>query len=168
MFIPVPTPPEPDGTLGALRLSLNAPVLGIDALPVGPASAAIALHVSADAPRITIALRSARSGERVFFASDASGDREPGLLLDAALAFAERMGFLFDDDEVESRGESGPREAARIWREFAGLADAGEPPPPPAPGAPAGSLPLTKFRSGANGAAVRRADDLRIQLLGRF
>jgi hypothetical protein len=30
------------------------------------------------------------------------------------------MGFLFDEDEVEARGDAGPREAARLWYDLIG------------------------------------------------
>ena len=60
-------------------------------------------------------LRSARTGRSAFFAS---GDElAPQLALDAALSFAERLGFLFDDDEVALRGEEA---ALRLWEELCG------------------------------------------------
>jgi hypothetical protein len=45
--------------------------------------------------------------------------------VDAALSFAECMGFLFDDDPFEAGGD--PREAARRWAELAETAGAEEP-----------------------------------------
>ncbi len=117
--------------LRALRLSLNAPVVDLVPLPVGPASAAIALREGPGSPQVTIALRTDRGGERLLFGEDGSSSADSELLLDAALSFAESMGFLFDDDLVESRGDDGPEEAARVWREWLGAG-----PETPAPGAP--------------------------------
>ncbi len=124
MFVPLPSPEEPrNGELRALRLSLNTPVVALESLAPGPAAAAIAQFGISDRPRITIGVRSERSGERLFYCEDENSSATPELLLDAALSFAESMGFLFDDDEVETRGDAGPREAAAIWREFAGLTE---------------------------------------------
>ncbi len=173
MFVPLASPEElaaPE--LRALRLSLNTPVVKLASLPVGPASAAIALHAAASGLRVSVALRSERGGELLLFAPQdpAEAGSDPERLLDAALSFAERMGFLFDDDEVETRGEAGPCEAARIWRRFAGLPEpAGSAPAPPqvSPGSPP-ALALTKFRQRLGDAAAARLPEARILLLGRF
>ena len=129
MFFVSPESADPDSReLRALRRSLNTPVIAVEGLPVGPASAAIALHAGPpDRPRVTIAVRSLR-GESVCFytASEALTDlNSQDLALDAALSFAEGMGFLFDDDEVAAGGDAGPQQAARAWRE---LLDADPPP----------------------------------------
>jgi hypothetical protein len=173
MFVPLASPEAATASeLRALRLSLNSPVVKLASLPVGPASAAIALHDALDGPRVTVALRSERGGElRLFAPEDPPGPgADPEDLLDAALSFAERMGFLFDDDEVETRGEAGPREAAGIWLRFAGLAEpAGSGPAPPASAAdPGPALPLTKFRQRIGEAGAARPADARVLLLGRF
>ncbi len=106
--------------LEALYVSLNSPVVTLDSLPVGPASAAVALHMH-PRPGVTLAVRCVRTGRVAFFTS---GPREPGqdtkVLLDTALSFAESMGFLFDEDEVAARGEDGPHEAARLWLDLLG------------------------------------------------
>jgi hypothetical protein len=122
MFFPASAPPDCDVQgLRGLRRSLNTPVVAIDLLPSGPASAAIALqHGSDDAPQVTIALRATRSGQLAFFSADEKRAQfgSPGVAMDAALSFAESMGFLFDDDEVEGEGEAGSTQAAQIWRDF--------------------------------------------------
>jgi hypothetical protein len=122
MFFPAPPPADRDiEGLRALRRSLNSPVVAIEMLPTGPASAAIVLHGGpGDRPRVTIALRSARSGQLAFFTADEERAQfgSPAVALDAALSFAESMGFLFDDDEVEAVGDDGPAHAARFWRAF--------------------------------------------------
>jgi hypothetical protein len=120
MFFPASAPPDRDAQgLRALCRSLNTPVIAIDVLPSGPASAAIALHAGPDhAPRVTIALRSTRTGQLAFFSADE--ERAPfgssGVEMDAALSFAESMGFLFDDDEA--LGDAGSEHAAQIWLAF--------------------------------------------------
>lgn len=100
----------------ALHVALNSPVVALDRLPVGPASAAVALHPGPP-PGVTLAVRSVRSGQTVFFTSgDLLADR-PDVALDAALSFAEGLGFLFDDDEVPARGAG---EATQLWIELCG------------------------------------------------
>src|SRR5262249_11195100 len=71
VFSPSQPPPAPTRTAPrALRPSLNPPVLGVGELPPGPASAAIACLGGPGGPRISLALRSLRSGEVVFFGPD--------------------------------------------------------------------------------------------------
>jgi hypothetical protein len=122
MFFPSTRPADPEGeALRALHRAMNTPVVAIEQLPVGPASAAVALHAdSGQGVRLTIAIRSVRSGQTLFFTpnDELLELGSPSVALDAALSFAESMGFLFDDDEVGSRGVRGPLEAARLWREF--------------------------------------------------
>ena len=103
--------PLREGGLLALHVSLNSPVVAHESLPNGPASAAIAL----DGRGALVCLRSVRTGRTAFFAS---GDELTlQLALDAALAFAERLGFLFDDDEVGLRGDDA---ALQLWKELCG------------------------------------------------
>jgi hypothetical protein len=117
-----------------LRISLNAPVIGLAGIPTGPARASILVHEEASGrPQVTIGIRSLRSGDVVVFSFEGEfGDELPlAVGVDAALSFAESMGFLFDDDEVEGRGE-GARERARgLWVELMGT------PGPVADGPPA-------------------------------
>jgi hypothetical protein len=149
-----PSPERAPRALRALRLSLNAPVVAIEPLPVGPARAGIALaDAAAGGPALAIAVRSLRGGQLAVFEAerDAVDPGDAALSLDAALSFAEGMGFLFDDDEVSARGNAGPVEAARLWGELLGvevqeaddsllLEDVVEPAGPPA------RRVLTKFR----------------------
>lgn len=101
-----------------LHLSLNAPVIAIDALPVGPARAGIALcRDSAGTLDLRIAVRSLRTGQLAVYAPGGSiAAGEP--IVDAALAFAEGMGFLFDEDEVAVRGEGSEDAVAALWRDL--------------------------------------------------
>jgi hypothetical protein len=101
------------GGLRVLHVALNSPVVAHESLPRGPAAAAIAL----DAHGAVLCVRSVRGGRRAFFASGAELAATPQLALDAALAFAERLGFLFDDDEVARRGGEA---ALRLWEDLCG------------------------------------------------
>lgn len=146
-----------------MRLSLNTPVVTIEDLPVGPAIAGIALHAGPEGLRLTLAVRSVRTGQVVFFDPDEDWSEIHGseLALEAALSFAECMGFLFDDDPIEAGGDV--REAARRWAELVETAGAEEPEEPlgeeiwleeVAPAAPAPLL--SKFRLLAAVSAERR------------
>jgi len=145
----------------------------VDDLPAGPATAVIASLGGPEGSRVALAIRSERSGQVVFFGSDDEllEWQGPGHALDAALSFAESMGFLFEDDQLAPA----PTEARRLWEALLEAASRGRPlhagnrsaptadpraespesqeelwleevatPEPPV----ARSLPLTKFRSG--------------------
>ncbi len=101
---------------------MNAPVVAIEDLPVGPAHAAVALSQGPDANTVnaTVAVRCARTHQVAFFTagSELLELRSTSIAMEAALSFAESMGFLFDDEEVEIRGAEGSRKAAKIWQRF--------------------------------------------------
>ena len=124
MFARVETLPEGRGArLRALRLSLNTPVVSIDALPIAPARAGIALHDGgADGACLTIALRCERTRQLVCFTPNDDLDTLGGaeMALEAALSFAESLGFLFDDDLLAPEADPEPREAALRWGELVG------------------------------------------------
>jgi hypothetical protein len=186
MFPVVPSSPRVRAELRALRLSLNTPVVAIEDLPVGPAAAGIALHEGLEGLRLTLAVRSVQNGQVVFFHPDEDWSEIQGseLALDAALSFAECMGFLFDDDPIEAGGDV--REAADRWAELVETAGAEEPADPPgeeiwleevAPVAPASLLSKFRFLAAAPAeprmAAPLRAEgapggDLWLRLLSRF
>jgi hypothetical protein len=105
--------------LRALHVALNSPVVRQDPLPVGPASAAVALH--SGVPGVSVAIRSVRTGQVAFFTTDLDSPPTPGMAVDAALSFAEALGFVFDEDEVGRDGVGG-RAAARLWCELIGEA----------------------------------------------
>jgi hypothetical protein len=102
-----------------LRPSLNAPVLLVDELPAGPASAAIVCLGGPAGPRVAVAIRSERSGQVIFYGPDDElwEWHGPEVAVEAALSFAESMGFLFEDDRMADA----PAEAQRL---FAALLDA--------------------------------------------
>jgi len=117
--------------LQRLCLSLNAPVLHLDELPVGPARAGIAVYADAEGGLgLAIGLRASEGGAvaRYGYAGDARDFRDADHALDAALTFAERLGFLFDEDVVARAGRD---DALRQWAGL--LGERGGEPPPPAP-----------------------------------
>jgi len=191
VFIARQEAPDPArSALRSLRPSLNTPVVVVEDLPAGPASAAIACFGDPAGPRVVLAIRSERSGQAIFFGPD-DELREcqgPGVAVDAALSFAESMGFLFEDDRMDLA----PAEARRLWgdlldacaRERGPLSGsampeaAPEPLPLPASPEPDGeeiwleeiapavravshAVPLTKFRRAAAAAPRRPAEEVR-------
>jgi hypothetical protein len=110
-------PPDPAREpLRSLRPSLNAPVLLVDELPAGPATAAIACVGDPAAVRVLLAIRAERTGQTVLYGPDAelAEWHGPEIAVEAALSFAESMGFLFDDD----RAADAPDAARRLWAEL--------------------------------------------------
>ena len=106
------------GAIRSLHLSLNAPVIAIDELPVGPARAGVALRALSDGGlHLQIAIRSLRTGEVVAVASDldTEGSSEEVAAVEAALSYAEGMGFLFDEDEVANGDADSAAKAAVLW-----------------------------------------------------
>jgi hypothetical protein len=102
----------------SLRVSLNAPVLSTPDLPVGPARAVIVVHRE---PRgrmdTTVGARSIVSGQIAYwsFDGDLLSDADLSVAADAALTFAESLGFLFD--EAPLAGGAGAGKAFRSWLE---------------------------------------------------
>jgi hypothetical protein len=106
------------GAIRSLHLSLNAPVIAIDELPVGPARAGVALRaLSSGGLHLQIAIRSLRTGEVVAVASDLDPDGAPEefAAVEAALSYAEGMGFLFDENEVGGGEADAADKAAALW-----------------------------------------------------
>jgi len=121
MILPARAPLEPYGQpLRALYVALNRPVVTLESLPTGPAKAAVALHGAG----ASLCVRCVRTGQVQLFTTTEELAGERRVALDAALSFAESMGFLFDDDEVGSRGDSGAEQATRLWCELCGEAAA--------------------------------------------
>ena len=110
--------------LRGLRLSLNTPVASIEELPVEPARAAIAIHDEIDGrPNITVGVCSLKSGTAVLFSFEGDLRNHSALTngIDAALSFGESMGFLFDEDELESdSAEEARSRALDLWLELMG------------------------------------------------
>ncbi len=161
MFLPRSRPLDVrEAALRGLRLSLNSPELSAGELPAGPARAGIAVHDGDDGGlALTIAVRSLGTGAMVSWSWTAALD-ETSLprAVEAALSFAEGMGFLFDDDALAG-GEDGEarHRALDAWWELAGWPAppseaAAEECEPASEGATAVAsalgerIPLTKFR----------------------
>src|SRR5262245_27586081 len=171
----------------ALRPALNTPVVAGSELPVGPACAAILVHMEPGrGVQISVGVRSLGCGSVTVFGFDRPiGASVVNVALDAALSFAESMGFLFDDDMVDD--DVGSQEKAVLrWQEmigdpFSGEAaqdedeseplelfdsDGGELTDPPEPAEPvvpllaepeAPTVPLTKFRDSSSEPVVAAA-----------
>jgi hypothetical protein len=117
--------------LMGLRLSLNAPVVSTADLPVGPARAAIAVHEEPDGrPNVTVAVRSIKSGELVLYSYDGDLREESSVAVgaDAALSFAEGMGFLFDEDELAAADSQARARAFGLCRDLMGIESVTSPP----------------------------------------
>ena len=108
--------------LRSLRLALNTPELTADELPAGPARAAIVAHEEPDGSvALSVLVSSLGNGALVCWSWD--GATESGTLetaIDAALSFAEGMGFLFDDDALSSTSPEARRRALDHWWELTG------------------------------------------------
>lgn len=105
----------------ALRPSLNTPVVAAADLPVGPACAAILVHVEpGHGLQISVGVRSLACGSVAIYGFDGPISASVvGVALDAALSFAESMGFLFDDDVVGEDVASREKAVLR-WQEMIG------------------------------------------------
>lgn len=113
------------GQLRGLRLSLNSPVVATSDLPVGPARAAILVHQE---PKrgltLTVGVRSLACGSVALYGLEGPIEGEAaGEGIDAALAFAEGMGFLFDDELVDGSAASRSKALER-WKDAIGECDA--------------------------------------------
>lgn len=119
MFLPSSDePPIHETEIVAFCTALNTPVVNIEDLDVGPARAAILL--SADSSRglsllVRVSLISLPQGVTFRFQEDPALFGTHERAVEAALGFAEGMGFLFDLDLIESGGPSGRARALRIW-----------------------------------------------------
>lgn len=108
-----------EASLLALRPAMNAPVLNTDFLPVGPARAAVVVFAEEwGGIGLAIGVRSNEGGHVAVFRNQEPIDASTPIAdaLEPALASAERMGFLFDEDLLESQpGGEGRRQAMDLW-----------------------------------------------------
>lgn len=129
--------PLSEASLLSLRPALNAPVVNVSWLPIGPARAAIvAFAEEYGGIGIALAVRATESGQLGILRNRESIDFEVPLdqALEPLLAEAERMGFLFDEDLLgESAGLDARAEAAVVWADLQGGLDRLIPPPSPDP-----------------------------------
>lgn len=124
--------PLSEASLLALRPALNAPVLNVGFLPVGPARAAIvAFGEEWGGIGLAFGIRSNESGQVAVFRNQESiePDVPVATALEPILAEAERMGFLFDEDMVASVDDgTGRVQAMALWGRLMGELEL-----PPAP-----------------------------------
>jgi hypothetical protein len=116
-----------------LRLSLNTPVVATEELPIGPARAAILVHADPElGPTVTIGIRSLRADRTALYGLEGDPAEGAGLevAIDAALSFAESMGFLFDEDEIADGSAQAKTRCVGLWRELLGdeSGEVGRPP----------------------------------------
>ncbi len=115
--------PLSEASLLALRPALNTPVLNVGFLPVGPARAALVVFAEEyGAIGIAFGIRSVE-GRQVAVLRNQETIEETAALseaLEPALAAAERMGFLFDEDMLVESTAVARTAAARLWSELMG------------------------------------------------
>jgi len=111
--------PLSEASLLLLRPAMNAPVLNVGYLPVGPARAAVVVFAEEyGGIGIALGMRSSESGQIAVVRNQESIDFDVPLAdaLEPLLAEAERMGFLFDEDLLEvSAGPKGRSQAMVHW-----------------------------------------------------
>lgn len=115
--------PLSEASLLALRPALNTPVLNVGFLPVGPARAALVVFAEEyGAIGIAFGIRSVE-GRQVAVLRNQETIEETAALseaLEPALAEAERMGFLFDEDMLAESTAVARGAAATLWAELMG------------------------------------------------
>lgn len=142
MFRRLPEPlPLSEASVLAMRPALNAPVLNVGFLPVGPARAAIlAFGEEWGGIGIALGIRSNEGGQVAVFRNEESIEPDVSITeaLEPALAEAERMGFLLDEDMVEATA-SGRNRALALWGQLMGEFELPQQPPHAVPPPPATS-----------------------------
>lgn len=125
--------PLSEASLLALRPALNAPVLNVGFLPVGPARAAIvAFGEEWGGIGLAFGIRSNESGQVAVFRNQESIEPDVPVVtaLEPILAEAERMGFLFDEDMVAGVDDgTGRGEAMALWGRLMGELELSSPHP---------------------------------------
>ena len=133
-----------EASLLVLRPALNAPVLNVEFLPVGPARAAVvAFAEEYGGMGLALGIRSVESGQVVLFRNREPIDETASLQeeLDPVLATAERMGFLFDEDMlIATPGGDGRAQALALWGRLMGEVET--PVAKAAPALPAATEPV--------------------------
>lgn len=111
--------PLSEASLLLLRPAMNAPVLNVGYLPVGPARAAVvAFAEEYGGIGIALGIRSNESGQLAVIRNQESIDFDVRIVdaLEPLLAEAERMGFLFDEDMLQATpGYEGRSDAMVHW-----------------------------------------------------
>lgn len=132
--------PLSEASLLVLRPALNAPVLNVGFLPVGPARAAIvAFGEEWGGLGIALGVRSNESGQIAVFRNQEQiePDVDVSSALEPLLAEAERLGFVFDEDMVAALSDGrGRSRAMSLWGRLMGEIEM-PPAPKAAPAEPA-------------------------------
>jgi hypothetical protein len=119
--------PLSEASLLALCPAMNAPVLNVTFLPVGPARAAIVVFAEEyGGIGLAIGIRSNEGGQVVVFKNQEPLDASVPVAdaLESGLASAERLGFLFDEDMVDAvPGGQGRSQAMALWGRLMGDLD---------------------------------------------
>ncbi len=136
--------PLSEASLLALRPAMNAPVLDVNFLPAAPARAAIVVFAEEwGGIGLALGIRSNEGGQVAVFRNQESLEADVSIAaaLEPALAHAERMGFLFDEDMVENGAADGRTRAMALWGRLMGEIDM-PPAPRAAPAEPAATEPI--------------------------
>ncbi|MFO0691430.1 MAG: hypothetical protein U0900_22215 [Myxococcota bacterium] len=116
--------PLSEASILHFRPALNAPVLNVGYLPVGPARAAVvAFGEEYGGIGIALGVRASESRQVVVLRNQESIDFDVPLdqALEPLLEEAERMGFLFDEDLLEETpGQAGRARAMAHWADLMG------------------------------------------------
>ncbi len=115
--------PLSEACLHGMCVSLNAPVVYGEDLPPGPARAAIVTYAEDYGDfGMAVGMRALENGTvAVYRYRETIVDpTDIATALDAALIFAEGLGFLFDDDMIDAKTRSGRREALDHWNRLMG------------------------------------------------
>ncbi len=149
--------PLSEASLLALRPALNAPVLNVAFLPVGPARAAIVAFAEEwGGIGLALGIRSNEGGQVAVFRNQESIEPDVSVTtaLEPILAEAERMGFLFDEDMVAAATDGqGRTRALALWGRLMGELEL--PPAPRAvPAEPAASEPIRVAEEASNPAPL--------------
>jgi hypothetical protein len=163
--------PLSEASLLALRPALNAPVLNVGYLPVGPARAAVVVFAEEyGGIGVALGIRSIEGGQVAVFRNQEPCDEGAPLpeSLEPALAEAERMGFLFDEDLVESSPRSGRADATLLWSQLMGDFDAREEAAESATQEEASLSGLPPLEAGAELPGIEEADELVLEDVARL
>jgi len=132
--------PLSEACLHGLCASLNAPVVRTDELPPGPARAAIVTFAEEYGDlAVAVGIRALESGSVVVYRcrEQLFDAEEVARAVESALGFAEGLGFLFDEDMIDSATGAGRSEALEHWLRLTGGGEifrpgsVAEPPVPP-------------------------------------
>jgi hypothetical protein len=114
-----------EACLHSVYASLNAPVVQVDALPVGPVRAVIVIYAEPYGDLgLVVGMRDLEGGKTAIYRyRGALGPDEADQGFDDALHFAEGLGFLFDDNMLATATTAGRKAALEYWLSLMGEGD---------------------------------------------